>query len=162
MLRRTPKHRTSLLLAANFSWLVVPAYAVYMKRELDSGAFPPDADTIAIPIFGVAFYALLALPFLNAIWWFLLRRYRSGASLNLRAGATTAPLVRIVSVLGVLLAALLACAAVSEAAAGGLEFALLMPLWIWCVLAFRAAFIASLSPYLRPGHGGRCLTRRCS
>jgi hypothetical protein len=73
---RTPSHRTTLWLAANVLWFSsIPALGSFLVRELKSGAFPTDGDSIGIPLFGWVSVTVVLAPVLNTAWWWLSRNY---------------------------------------------------------------------------------------
>jgi hypothetical protein len=62
----TPRHRAVLWAAANLSILaMIPAAVFYYQRQLNAGAYPEDADSIAIPIAGIVAWVLALLAPLN-------------------------------------------------------------------------------------------------
>src|SRR5689334_773868 len=72
----TPKHRAVLWFLANISWIaVVPAAVLYFSRQQAQGAYPVDADSIGIPIAGLAMWVVTLVVPLNLVWFFLLRHY---------------------------------------------------------------------------------------
>jgi hypothetical protein len=79
----TPKRRAVLWSLANISLMsVVPAAVIYFSRELNAGAYPVDADSISIPIIGIAMrVAILVIP-LNGLCWLLLRGYPGAVPLT--------------------------------------------------------------------------------
>jgi hypothetical protein len=69
----TPKHRATLWVFANAAWIAVsPAAALYFARQQRNGAYPVDADSIGLPIMGIAVWVIVLLLPLNFVWWFLL------------------------------------------------------------------------------------------
>lgn len=51
----TPKHRATLWVIANLLLLAaVPVLALHLGRQLPAGAFPDNADSIGLPIVGLA------------------------------------------------------------------------------------------------------------
>jgi hypothetical protein len=59
MVIASPKHRLSLWLLANLAWVaLVHAAALYFHRQLLNGAYPPEADSIGLPIMGIAMWVL--------------------------------------------------------------------------------------------------------
>ena len=105
----TPKHRASLWVLANICWItVVPATALYFDRQLRRGAYPVDADSIGIPILGIATWVVTLLLPINFVWWFLLRRYPGRVSLC-PPGKGLATHSQVIGALGLICA--LACAA---------------------------------------------------
>jgi hypothetical protein len=69
----TPKHRATLWVFANAAWIAVsPAAALYFDRQQRNGAYPVDADSIGLPIMGIAVWVIVLLLPLNFVWWFLL------------------------------------------------------------------------------------------
>jgi len=72
----TPRSRRAVLAVAWFLFLTAPlAVACYFDVERRLGAYPPDADTIAIPILGfVALWAATA-PVTWGFVWLCVRRY---------------------------------------------------------------------------------------
>jgi hypothetical protein len=83
MLLTTPKYRATLWVLANAAWISIsPAAALYFERQLRSGAYPMHADSIGLPIIGIAFWVILFLIPLNFAWWLLLRNYPGRVSLR--------------------------------------------------------------------------------
>src|SRR5438046_1374179 len=107
----TPKHRAVLWLLANVSWIpVVPAAVLYFSRQQAQGAYPVDADSIVIPIAGIAMWVVTLIVPLNLVWFFLLRRYPGRVSL--RASGKGMPVTKqVLGLLGVIVAALCGTAA---------------------------------------------------
>jgi len=59
MLLGTPRHRATLWILANAAWIAVsPAAALYFDRQLRKGAYPVDADSIGLPIMGIAVWVM--------------------------------------------------------------------------------------------------------
>ena len=139
----TPKHRGTLWVLANISLLaIVPAAALYFDRMQRAGAYPVEADSIGLPIMGIAMWVFILLVPLNVGWWFLLRRYPGKSSLFASGrGLNIGP--RIVEVAGVLLAALFGVGALWALADGALEVTPVLLLWCYVAIAMRAAFATS-------------------
>jgi hypothetical protein len=58
-------------------WLSTPVAVAYaLFQQLRAGAFPTDADAIAIPIFGIGVLTLLAAPFYFGLIWVATRQYQ--------------------------------------------------------------------------------------
>jgi hypothetical protein len=59
----TPKHRATLWVFANAAWIAVsPAAALYFDRQQRNGAYPVDADSIGLPIMGIAVWGKAVTP----------------------------------------------------------------------------------------------------
>src|SRR6266576_2083563 len=100
----SPKHRASLWVLANICWIaVIPAAALYFDRQLRRGAYPVDADSIGLPIIGIAMWVVALLLPLNLVWWFLLRRYPGRVPLR-SSGERLATRPRVVGALGLICA----------------------------------------------------------
>jgi hypothetical protein len=64
---------------ATLWWLVQPLLVVrYYSAQLARGAYPPEADSISIPIAEAWIAWLLASPVIAAMLFLALRRYRAG------------------------------------------------------------------------------------
>lgn len=73
----TPKHRATLWVFANAAWIAVsPAAALYFDHQQRNGAYPVDADSIGLPIMGIAVWVIVLLLPLNFVWWFFAQRSR--------------------------------------------------------------------------------------
>lgn len=140
---KTPRHRATLWLVANISLIaVVPAAASYFSRRLSAGLYPTDADSIGIPVAGIAIWTLILLVPLNISCWLLLRQYPG--SVPFAASSKGSSYVsRVISVCGVLFGVLCAVAAVVSLVSGGPEFTPVFLLWCWTIFAIRAAYVAS-------------------
>jgi len=140
----TPKHRATLWVLANVAWIAVaPAAALYYDRQLRHGAYPVNADSIGLPIVGIAMWVVVLLLPLNFVWWFLTRRYPGRVSLRtsgkgLRSGQ------RLIGVVGLIFAVSCVAAAVSALAEDAGEVTPVFFLWSYITLAMRAAFFAAL------------------
>lgn len=140
----TPKHRASLWVLANVSWIaVVPAAALYFNRQLLRGAYPLEADSIGLPIVGIAMWVITLIFPLNLVWWFLLRRYPGRVSLRTSSeGLATGP--HLIGVLGLICAVSCATAAVWAVAADDVwEVTPVFFAWSYITLAMRAAHLAA-------------------
>ena len=141
MLLTSPKHRASLWLLANISWIAaVPAAVLYFSRQQARGRYPVDADSIGLPIAGIAMWVVILILPLNLVWFFLLRQYpgpvplrASGKGLSLRT--------QILGVLGVIGAALCATAGALAMAEMSWEFAPLLLAWSYITLSMRAVYL---------------------
>lgn len=78
----TPR-KPAIYIYANLSLIyLVWLGSIRIVFEADRGYFPPDADSIGIPIMGLLFtYILLVAP-VNVITFLLLRKYRSGIGIH--------------------------------------------------------------------------------
>jgi hypothetical protein len=83
----TPDQRLAFTMLAALAYVLSPvAYGFWLWTELESGAFPPESDTISIPFMGFVllwFGGLVAIPvaiFIFAVcrdvWRFLKRKER--------------------------------------------------------------------------------------
>ena len=142
----TPKHRIVLWGAANVCLIAtVPAAMIYYSRELNAGAYPVDADSISIPIIGIAMrLAILIIP-LNALCWLLLRGYPGAVPLTTSSKGLKFGL-RLIADLCLVFAAACAVAAAWYAIDLAPEFALVFLLWCYITIAIRAAFLGSARP----------------
>jgi hypothetical protein len=156
----TPKHRATLWVAANILLIaVVPAAACYFDRELRAGSYPVDADSIGIPIVGLAMNVLTLLLPLNIGCWLLLRRYPGKVPLSASArGLRLGP--RLVAGLVLTLAAACAVAAVWALADGAPEIAAVLLLWCCVTLAIQTAFVESVR-FKRPPDSGSLAIGDC-
>ncbi len=139
----TPRHRFVLWIVANLSLLAaVPAAMIYFSRELNAGAYPVDADSISIPIFGIAMRVVILVIPLNALCWLLLRGYPGAVPLTTSSKGLKFSL-RLIAELCLVFAALCAVAAAWYAIDLAPEFALVFLLWCYVTIAIRAAFLGS-------------------
>jgi hypothetical protein len=78
---RTPKAKRTVWLLAVVSILAEPIVeVVYYTTNLRRGAYPVNADSIAIPIYQFTFGWLVTLPVVLAFVWFVLRDYPGSVS----------------------------------------------------------------------------------
>lgn len=78
----TLKAKWHFALFAALLYLAAPAFnAAYYVIEEGRNAYPPNADTIAIPIFTFAIGAAVFAPFYAAAVWLATRSYQGGLSL---------------------------------------------------------------------------------
>jgi hypothetical protein len=132
----TPSHRTTLWITSNVLWFSsIPAHFSYLSRELKAGSFPPYGDTIAIPLFGWAMFALLLSPVLNAIWWWLSRQYPGRVSLLSRVDRSLVG-NSLLAVTG-----LLVFLSIWELLAGAPEISIVVASWCYLTLAYRSAYL---------------------
>jgi hypothetical protein len=137
----TPSHRTTLCLAANVLWFSsIPALGSFLGRELRSGSFPTDGDSIGIPLIGWATVTTVMAPVLNTAWWWLSRSY-PGSTFLFVTDQRTDTKSHIVSVGLIALAGTLVAGAVWEMFSGAPEIAAVVLSWCYLTLAFRAAFL---------------------
>jgi hypothetical protein len=140
----TPKNRATLWVFANVGWIAVaPAAALYFERQQRNGAYPVDADSIGLPIMGIAVWVLALLVPLNFTWWFLLRRYPGRVSLRtsgkgLRTGK------RLIALAGLIFAIWCSAAAVLALREDAGEVSPVLFTWSYVALAMRAAYLASI------------------
>jgi hypothetical protein len=139
----TPKYRIVLWGAANVGLIAaIPAAMIYYYRELNAGAYPADADSISIPIIGIAMrVAILIIP-LNALCWLLLRGYPGTVALTTSSKGVKFS-SRLIAELCLVFGALCAVAAAWSAIDLAPEFALVFLLWCYITIAIRAAFLGS-------------------
>jgi hypothetical protein len=139
----TPRHRAVLWAAANLSILaMIPAAVFYYQRQLNAGAYPEDADSIAIPIAGIVAWVLALLAPLNIAWWLLLRGYRGNVALNISSRGLRADQM-LIAVLGLILGALLGIMAAWSVIDRAPEFTIVLLACSYVTFAMRAAFVAS-------------------
>jgi hypothetical protein len=146
----TPSHRTTLWLAANVLWFSsIPALGSFLVRELKSGAFPTDGDSIGIPLFGWVSVTVVLAPVLNTAWWWLSRNYPGSVFLFVTDKRTDTR-SHIVSIGLIALAGTLVAGGVWELLSGAPEIAAVVLSWCYLTLAFRAAFLRrrALAPTL--------------
>ena len=137
----TPKHRASLWLLANVSWIAVaPAAAFYFFRQLERGAYPMEADSIGLPIAGIAMWVLILLVPLNFTWWWLLRRYPGSVALSSSNKQTSAH-AKVIGVVGVICATVWGMAGVLAAVDNAWEITPVFFVWSYITLAMRAAYV---------------------
>lgn len=137
----SPKHSTVLWLLANVSWIaVVPAAVLYFSRQQAQGAYPVDADSIGIPIAGIAMLVVTLILPLNLLWFFLLRHYPGRVSLR-ASGKGVSLGKQLLGVLGVIIALMCATGAVFALGEMSWEFAPVLFLWSYVALSMRAAYL---------------------
>lgn len=145
MLLNTPKHRATLWILADVAWIAIsPAAALYFGRQQRNGAYPLDADSIGLPIVGIALWVLvLSLP-LNFFWWFLLRDYPGKVSL-LTSGKEikTGPVA--LGMLGLAFAISCFAASVWAIVGNAVEVVPVFLMWSYVTLAMRAAYLGAHS-----------------
>ena len=68
-----------------YTWLLILGFPIaniiYYDRLLASGTLSPDADSVAIPMFGDIVLTVFFTPFVIAITWLCLRNYNAGTKL---------------------------------------------------------------------------------
>ena len=137
----TPKHRASLWVLANVAWIAVaPAAALYFDRQLQHGAYPVEADSIGLPIVGIAMWVLVLLAPLNFTWWWLLRRYPGSVPLSL-SNQESAAHAKVIGVVGVICAIVWGVAGLLAAVENAWEITPVLFVWSYITLAMRAAYI---------------------
>lgn len=142
MVSSTPKRRMSLWVFANISWLtLIPASALYLERQLRSGVYPTEADSVSIPIFGVVTLVVALLLPLNLGWWFLTRKYPGRCPLRTSGGGLKRG-QRVVGATGVILAFLCAFASVLLLVDDSRELAPVLLAWCYVCIAMRASYFA--------------------
>lgn len=143
MLLGTPKHRATLWILANAAWIAAsPAAALYFDRQLRKGAYPVDADSIGLPIMGIAVWVIVLLLPLNFAWWFLLRRYPGRVSLG-TSGKGLGTGKRLFGVVGLIFAISCAAAAIWAPTEDAREVTPVFFAWSYITLAIRAAYLAA-------------------
>jgi hypothetical protein len=97
-----------------------------------------DADSIGLPIMGIAVWVIVLLLPLNFVWWFLLRRYPGRVSLR-TSGKGLGSGKRLIGVVGLIFAISCSVAAVwaLREDAGGASPVFFT--WSYITLAMRAA-----------------------
>lgn len=79
----TPKSSASVLVLAVTLFLTAPlVVARYFFTELQKGSFPPESDSIGIPIFHFAAALVATAPVTWGIVWFCVRNYPGSVSLH--------------------------------------------------------------------------------
>ncbi|HEX8289129.1 MAG TPA: hypothetical protein VF556_14090 [Pyrinomonadaceae bacterium] len=79
---RTPKNRISVIFLAVALYLTAPLVEWYFyTTELARGSFPPEADSISIPLFRFVIVWVLGSPVAALLIWFALRDYPAAVSL---------------------------------------------------------------------------------
>ena len=137
----SPKHRAVLWLLANISWFgVVPAAVLYFSRQQAQGAYPVDADSIGIPIAGIAMWVVALILPLNLVWFFLLKHYPGRVSLR-ASGKGMSVGKQLLGLSGAILAALCATGAALALAEMSWEFAPVLFGWSYVALSMRAAYL---------------------
>jgi hypothetical protein len=140
----TPRHRATLWILANTAWIALsPAVALYFDRQQRKGAYPVDADSIGLPIMGIAVWVIVLLLPLNLGWWFLLRRYPGRVSLG-TSGKGLGTAKRLIGVLGLIVAISCAAAAIWALTEDAGEVTPVFFTWSYITLAIRAAYLAAI------------------
>ena len=141
MLLTSPKHRAVLWFLANISWIaVVPAAVLYFSRQQAQGAYPVDADSIGLPIAGIAMWVVILILPLNLVWFFLLRQYPGRVPLRASVKGMSAG-KQLLGALGVIVAALCATAGALALVEMSWEFAPVLFAWCYITLSMRAAYL---------------------
>jgi hypothetical protein len=139
----TPKHRATLWVLANITWVAVaPAAALYYEPQQRGGAYPVDADSIGLPIVGIAIWVIVLLLPLNFACWFLLRRYPGRVSLD-ASGKGLGTGKQLVGVIGVIFAISCGAAAIWALTEDAGEVTPVFLAWSYIVLAIRATYLAA-------------------
>ncbi len=139
----TSKHRATLWVLANVSWIAVsPAAALYFDRQQRNGAYPVEADSIGLPIMGIAVWVIVLLLPLNLVWWFLLRQY-PGRVLLRTSGKGSRSGQHLIGVLGLIFAVSCAAAVVWALADDAAEITPVFFTWSYIALAMRAAYLGA-------------------
>jgi hypothetical protein len=140
----TPKHRATLWAFANVAWIAVsPASALYFDRQQRNGAYPLDADSIGLPIMGIAVWVIILLLPLNFAWWSLLRKYPGRVSLR-TSGKGLGTGKRLIGVVGLIFAISCSAAAVLALREDAGEATSVFFAWSYITLAMRAAYCATI------------------
>ena len=143
MFLATPKHRASLWVFANLAWIATaPASALYFYRQLQRGAYPMEADSIGLPIVGIAMWVIVLLVPLNFTWWWLLRRYPGSVPLS-QSSKETAAHAKVIGAVGVTCATVWVVAGVLAAVDNEWEITPVLFVWSYITLAMRAAYITA-------------------
>jgi hypothetical protein len=143
MFLATPKSRAILWLVANVPWIAIaPAAALYFYRQLQRGAYPMEADSIGLPIVGIAMWGLVLLLPLNFIWWLLLRRYPGSVPLS-SSNKVTAANAKVIGAVGVICAIVWGVAGVLAVLENVWEITPVFFFWSYITLAMRAAYITA-------------------
>ena len=152
----TPKHRATLWVFANVAWIAVsPAAALYFDRQQRNGAYPVDADSIGLPIMGIAVWVIVLLLPLNFVWWFLLRRYPGRVSLR-TSGKGLGSGKRLIGVVGLIFAISCSAAAVWALREDAGEVSPVFFTWAYITLAMRAAYLAVIRESGQTGENAAC------
>lgn len=78
----TPRHKWQFVLLASLLYVALPVVnAISLTIARARGAFPPNADSIAIPILQTACALLVLSPLSASILWLAARGYRGGRTL---------------------------------------------------------------------------------
>lgn len=149
MLLHTPKNGASLLSLTLLLYLTDPALVVrYYDAQLAAGAYPANADAIAIPIAAYLVEWIARAPFLILLLWLALKSYRGRAPLlafdrgrPLWSGAWTVAL-------GFFAGLNLLMAANSFVEWGDYLYAASYLLWAYAVLCLRASITYAV-PFAR-------------
>ena len=117
---------------------------VYWPAVARAGLLPPDGDTIVIPMFASIGVAVVASPPIIVLAWLCLRRYNPATSLL--AWRRDRPIRSAIATLGFGGPALLFVVAICTDAASALLWqehlwSAYFGLWVWWLLALRAAAI---------------------
>ena len=102
-----------------------------------------DADSIGLPIMGIAVWVIVLLLPLNFAWWFLLRKYPGRVSLR-ASGKGLGTGKRLIGVVGLIFAISCSAAAVLALREDAREVTPVFFAWSYITLAMRAAYLASI------------------
>ena len=134
----TPTKRWHYLLLVNLIWFsIIPIAIFYYSRLLNEGAFPPDADSIGIPIIQTAITVFSGAPFLNVFLWFTSRRYPGSISVFCSSGSRGSR-YWIWTVLAILGAGLVVFVFMDSALHADWEWAIASLPWLYVCAATRA------------------------
>ena len=103
-----------------------------------------DADSIGLPIMGIAVWVIVLLLPLNFVWWFLLRGYPGRVSLR-TSGKGLGSGKRLIGVVGLIFAISCSVAAVWALREDAGEVSPVFFTWSYITLAMRAAYLAAIS-----------------
>ncbi|HEX6502428.1 MAG TPA: hypothetical protein VF011_04220 [Terriglobales bacterium] len=101
-----------------------------------------EADSIGLPIMGIAMWVIVLLVPLNFSWWWLLRRYPGSVPLS-SSNNDTAAYAKVIGAIGTILASVWAVAGVLAVVESAWEITPVFFVWTYITLAMRAAYITA-------------------
>lgn len=147
----TPNRAWPLWVTANLSLIaLLPAYALWLSRIAHEGSrsgvrLPTDADSIGIPLYGLAIHYLWALPLLNILIIWILHRYPGRVALFQPIRLSGAIRTVKEGIFGVAMIGMVVLVLDSFIEADWELGVILLP-WLYLILAMRAVVLAKERP----------------
>ena len=101
-----------------------------------------EADSIGLPIVGIAMWVIVLLVPLNFTWWWLLRRYPGSVPLS-SSNKGAAAHAKVIGAVGVICATVWGVAGVLAAVDNAWEITPVLFVWSYITFAMRAAYITA-------------------